>query len=350
MNAPFFHSGPPLSEVPSGPPRDSFGRAISYLRLSVTDRCDLRCAYCMAERMAFLPRRDLLTIEELARVAGAFIARGVRKIRVTGGEPLVRPGIEKLFARLGAALGQGLEELTLTTNGTQLSRHAEHLAACGVRRVNVSLDAVDPDLFRTITRRGDLAPVLNGLAAAEAAGLKIKINTVALKHQNADHIPDLIAWAHGRGYELTLIEVMPLGTTGEDRTDQYIPLPAIRAELEKRWTLIDDGTQEDHAGPARFARIEETGGRLGFITPLTHNFCAGCNRMRITCTGRIYMCLGQDDHVDLRAALRDAPDPDMALNAALDRALRAKPERHDFAIRHKGEAPALARHMSVTGG
>jgi len=329
---------------------DSFGREISYLRMSVTDRCDLRCTYCMAEHMNFLPKKDLLSLEELQTVADAFIRRGVRKIRVTGGEPLVRKDIMDLFNGLGQHLDGGLEELTLTTNATQLETHAEALVKAGVRRVNVSLDTLDRAMFQQITRRGDFDKVMRGIEAGAAAGLRIKINTVALRHQNAGEIPRMIEWAHERGHDMTLIEVMPLGLTGEDRYDQYIPLFEIRDELERRWTLADEPSRDTNGGPSRYVRIAETGGRLGFITPLTNNFCAGCNRIRVTCTGRIYMCLGQDDHVDLRAALRESDDPQAALDAALDRALIAKPERHDFAIDRPDQAPALDRHMSVTGG
>lgn len=332
------------------PMLDTFGRRVSYLRLSVTDRCDMRCTYCMAETMTFLPRAELLSTEEMVQVCDAFIRRGVRKIRVTGGEPLVRKDIMALFEQLGARLGSGLDELTLTTNGSQLARYAAALKAAGIRRINVSLDAIDPERFHDITRRGNLDQVMAGIDAADAAGLKIKINTVALKNQNADHLPAMIEWAHGRGFDITLIEVMPMGDAGPDRFDQYVPLFDIREALEDRWTLEEAPHQDQNAGPSRYVRIRETGGRLGFITPLTDNFCAGCNRMRVTCTGRIYMCLGQEDHVDLRAALRDAPEPQAALNAALDRALGAKPEKHDFAIRAPGERPTLSRHMSVTGG
>ncbi|RIJ24567.1 GTP 3',8-cyclase MoaA [Henriciella barbarensis] len=329
---------------------DRFGREISYLRLSVTDRCDLRCAYCMAEHMTFLPKKDLLSLEELQTVADAFIRRGVRKIRITGGEPLVRKDIMGLFKGLGDRLGSGLDELTLTTNATQLETHAEALVKAGVKRVNISLDTLDPDVFREITRRGDYEKVMRGIEAGAAAGLKIKINTVALRHQNAEEIPRMVGWAHARGYDMTLIEVMPLGITGEDRYDQYIPIFDIRDELERCCTLTPEDAGDANGGPSRYVRIAETGGRLGFITPLTNNFCAGCNRVRVTCTGRIYMCLGQDDHVDLRAALRESPDPQAALDEALDRALIAKPERHDFAINRRGQGPALDRHMSVTGG
>ena len=329
---------------------DAFGRQVSYLRLSVTDRCDLRCTYCMAEHMQFLPKKDLLTLDELEQVASAFITRGVRKIRITGGEPLVRKDILALFERLGSQLGQGLDELTLTTNGTLLSQYADHLKRCGVERVNISLDSLDPDTFQAITRRGDLHKVLAGIDAALEAGLKVKINTVALKHDNAEAIPDMIEWAHSKSMDMTLIEVMPLGDTGEDRIDQYIPLPMIRDQLETRWTLSELNEQRVNAGPSRYVRVNETGGKLGFITPLTNNFCAGCNRVRVTCTGRIYMCLGQDEHVDLRAALRDSAMPEVALNEALDKALFRKPEKHDFAIKQRGDRPALPRHMSVTGG
>ena len=329
---------------------DQFGRQITYLRISVTDRCDLRCTYCMSEIMKFLPKRDLLTIEELDQVAQAFVARGVKKIRITGGEPLVRKGMPELFERLGSYLGHGLDELTLTTNATQLVEYADMLARNGVKRVNVSLDSLDPDRFEKITRRRKLDQVLAGIEAAQAAGLRIKINTVALKHDNAHELSDIIAWAHARDMDMTLIEVMPLGETDEDRIDQYIPLPMIRDELEKKWTLEDQAGVEANAGPSRYVRIKETGGKLGFITPLTNNFCAGCNRVRVTCTGRIYMCLGQDDHIDLRAALRESDDPNAALDACLDRALFKKPERHEFAIDRRGQDPALARHMSVTGG
>lgn len=325
---------------------DQFGRRINYLRMSVTDRCDLRCSYCMSERMTFLPRSDLLTHGELEQVAAAFIARGVRKIRITGGEPLVRRGIMDLMGRLGAMLGHGLDELTMTTNGTQLAGAAEGLYAAGVRRLNVSLDSLQPDRFAEITRRGALSKVLEGIDAALDAGLKIKINTVALKYQNMDEIPDMVAWAHERGMDMTLIEVMPLGDTGDDRIDQYVPLPMVRDMLEARWTLTDETRMDATGGPSAYTRVAETGGRLGFITPLTNNFCAGCNRLRITCTGRIYMCLGQDDHIDLRSVLRDGGD----VHAAIDRALGAKPERHDFTITQRNQAPALPRHMSVTGG
>jgi len=329
---------------------DQFGRTITYLRLSVTDRCDLRCTYCMAERMQFLPRAELLTLEEIARIGRQLVGRGVRKIRISGGEPLVRKNIMHLFDELGSLLGNGLDELTLTSNGTLLTTYAAPLYAAGVRRINISLDTLDADRFKEITRRGDLDKVLAGIDAALNAGLKVKINTVALKHQNANDMAEMIAWAHDRDMDMTLIEVMPMGDAGEDRIDQYIPLPMIRDQLEAKWTLVDAPDKRANLGPARFVRIKETGGRLGFITPLTNNFCAGCNRVRITCTGRLYMCLGQDDHVDLRELIRSTGADETALDAAFDLALAAKPERHDFSIKTRGQTPAIARHMSVTGG
>lgn len=328
---------------------DRFGRQVTYLRLSVTDRCDLRCTYCMAEHMTFLPKKDLLSLDELERLADAFISRGVRKIRLTGGEPLVRKGILHLVDALGERLGRGLDELTMTTNATQLEASAERLAQAGVRRLNVSLDALDETTFQRVTRRGGLKRVLAGIDAALAAGLKVKINTVALKDENVESIADMIDWAHGKGMDLTLIEVMPLGETGEDRFDQYIPLPMVRDRIEARYTLEDLPSHDPLGGPSKYVRVAETGGRIGFITPLTNNFCAGCNRVRVTCTGRIYMCLGQDDHVDLREAMR-GPAGDEAVQTALDRALGAKPEKHDFRIDAPGSAPAVSRHMSMTGG
>ena len=339
-----------LTTVGSAPLVDQFGRRVTYLRLSVTDRCDLRCTYCMAEKMQFLPKRDLLTIEELDTVARAFIERGVEKIRITGGEPLVRKGMPELFERLGSYLGRGLNELTLTTNATLLEQNAEMLVRNRVKRINVSLDSLDPYTFARVTRRGKLDQVLTGIEAGLDAGLKIKINTVALKHENVAELPRMIEWAHSKGMDLTLIEVMPLGETGEDRIDQYIPLPMVRDQLEQAWTLSDIDGGLTNAGPSRYVQIAETGGKLGFITPLTNNFCAGCNRVRVTCTGRIYMCLGQDDHIDLRSALRDSDDPHKALDACLNRALLKKPERHEFAIDRRGQDPSLPRHMSVTGG
>lgn len=334
----------------SRPLVDQFGRHVTYLRISVTDRCDLRCTYCMAEKMQFLPKRELLTIEELDQVARAFIERGVKKIRITGGEPLVRRGMPELIERLGSYLGQGLDELTLTTNGTLLTQFADILARNGVKRINVSVDSLDPAKFEKITRRGKLQQVLDGIDAALEAGLHVKINTVALKHENLDDLKEMISWAHGKGMDLTLIEVMPLGETDEDRIDQYIPLPMVKDQLAAHWTFDEEAQKDVNAGPSRYVRVKQTGGRLGFITPLTNNFCAGCNRVRVTCTGRIYMCLGQDDHIDLRSALRESDDPDVALDACLNRALLKKPERHEFKIDRRGQDPALQRHMSVTGG
>ncbi|MAK62053.1 MAG: GTP 3',8-cyclase MoaA [Ponticaulis sp.] len=334
----------------SAPLIDQFGRHITYLRLSVTDRCDLRCSYCMSEHMTFLPKKDLLTLEELEHISNVFIDRGVRKIRITGGEPLVRRDIQHLFTRLGGRLSDGLEELTLTTNATLLEHHAQTLFDAGVRRINVSLDTINPDRFREITRRGNLDQVLRGLDVADQIGLKIKLNAVALKHQNCADLPEMISWAHGKGWDITLIEVMPLGDTGEDRFDQYIPLTEVRDQLSQNWTLNDLPSDDINGGPSRYSRVAETGGRLGFISPLTNNFCAGCNRVRITCTGRIYMCLGQNDCIDLRAALRESDDPTAALNEALDAAMINKPERHEFEIKKKGAAPHLDRHMSTTGG
>lgn len=329
---------------------DAFGRQVTYLRLSVTDRCDMRCTYCMAEKMEFLPRKDLLSVSEMVQVCDAFISRGVKKIRITGGEPLVRKGVQPLLLELGSRLGSGLEELTLTTNGSQLSKYTDTLIEAGVKRINVSLDTLDPVQFQNITRTGDLSKVLDGIEAARAAGLRIKINTVALKNQNASDIPNMIEWAHEKGFDITLIEVMPMGNSGPDRFDQYIPLLDVRARLEERWTLEELPHTLENAGPARYVKVGETGGRLGFITPLTNNFCSGCNRMRVTCTGRIYMCLGNEDYVDLRAALRGASCSETALNKALNLALAKKSERHHFAIDKPGQSASLNRLMSVTGG
>ena len=326
---------------------DAFQRRITYLRLSVTDRCDLRCSYCMPERMTFLPKKDVLSLEELYDLATGFIARGVTKIRITGGEPLVRRDIIDLFSALGRRLGHDLQELTLTTNGTQLAEHAEALAKAGVKRVNVSLDTLDREKFAALTRRDSLPQVLEGIAAAKAAGLKVKLNAVALKGVNGEELPDLIAWGHGEGHDVTLIEVMPLGDVEEERLDQYLPLDDVRRSLEARWTL----TESDHrtGGPSTYVDIAETGGRLGFITPHTNNFCAGCNRLRVTATGQLYPCLGGGERVDLRAALRsEAPEANLA--AALDEALRIKPEKHHFRMDARGAAPAVPRHMSMTGG
>jgi cyclic pyranopterin phosphate synthase len=325
---------------------DAFNRRVTYLRLSVTDRCDLRCAYCMPEKMTFLPRKDVLSLEELHKLSLALIERGVTKIRLTGGEPLVRRDMIELVHALGRKLGEGLEELTLTTNGTRLADFADDLAAAGVKRINVSLDTLDSALFERLSRRDRLGQVLEGIAAATEAGLKVKLNTVALKGLNEAEIPSLVEWAHGHGHEMTLIEVMPLGEVEGQRIDHYLPLTAIREDLEKRWTL----TPSEHrsGGPARYVDVAQTGGRLGFITPLTNNFCASCNRIRVTAIGELYACLGGAEKVDLRAALRsDAPDANLAL--ALDEAMRIKPERHYFRI-EQGSGPAQPRHMSLTGG
>jgi GTP 3',8-cyclase len=327
------------------PMTDPFGRRITYLRISVTDRCDFRCVYCMAETMTFLPRAELLTLEELDRLGSAFIAKGVRKLRLTGGEPLVRRNIMWLIRALSRHLGAGLDELTLTTNASQLAHHAGELAACGVKRVNVSLDTLDAAKFRAITRRGDLAQVMHGIDAAERAGLDIKINTVALRDVNEDEIEDMIRWAHGRGFGLTLIETMPMGEIGADRVEQYLPLSLLRARLEQHFTFDDSPYRS--GGPARYVDVRETGGKLGFITPMTHSFCEACNRVRVTCTGTLYMCLGQEDAADLRAPLRASRD-DILLHAAIDQAIARKPKGHDFVI-GRGERP-LMRSMSVTGG
>ena len=325
---------------------DGHQRRISYLRLSVTDRCDLRCAYCMPEAMQFLPRNEVLTLEELHTLALAFVARGVTRIRITGGEPLVRRDVIDLVRALGRKLGDGLDELTLTTNGTQLAQHAEELAAAGVRRINVSLDTLDRAGFARLTGRDRLPQVLEGIAAAREAGLAVKLNVVALKGVNEHEMPDLIAWAHGEGHAVTLIEVMPLGEIAEDRSTQFLSLAEVRAGLERRWTL----TPSPHrtGGPARYFDIAETGGRIGLITPLSNNFCDGCNRVRVTATGRLYPCLGGGEMVDLRAALRSV-DPDTAMAEGLDRAMAIKPFGHSFAIA-PGSAPAQPRHMSMTGG
>ena len=327
---------------------DPFGRRITYLRVSVTDRCDFRCVYCMAEDMTFLPKAEILSLEELDRLCSAFVRRGVRKLRLTGGEPLVRKNVMRLFRALSRHLDSGdLDELTLTTNGSQLPRFADELHDCGVRRVNVSLDTRNPERFAEITRWGRLDKVLDGLAAARRANIAVKINAVALKGVNEHEFDDMIAWCGDEGYDLTLIETMPLGDITGDRTDQYLPLSLVRARLRERWTLTDI----DYAtgGPARYMRVEETGGRLGFITPLTHNFCESCNRVRLTCTGTLYMCLGQEDAADLRTPLR-AAESDEPLLAAIDEAIGRKPKGHDFIIDRRHRDPALARHMSVTGG
>jgi len=326
---------------------DQFARRITYLRLSVTDRCDLRCAYCMPERMTFLPRKEVLSLEELHDMALGFIARGITKIRLTGGEPLVRRDMMELVKALGRKLGDGLEELTMTTNATRLAEFAEPIAVAGVKRINVSLDTLNRETFARLARRDSLPQVLEGIAAAKAAGLAVKINTVALKGINEQELPDLIAWAHRQGFDLTLIEVMPLGDVEEDRFDHYLPLLAVREQLEANWTLTPSGHRT--GGPARYFDVAETGGRLGLITPLTNNFCDGCNRIRVTATGQLYACLGGNERVDLREAMRSS-DPQAALDEALDVAMKIKPARHNFAIDERGQAPALSRHMSMTGG
>jgi GTP 3',8-cyclase len=327
---------------------DPFGRHVSYLRVSVTDRCDFRCVYCMAENMTFLPRQDLLTLEELDRVCSAFIAQGVRKLRLTGGEPLVRKGIMTLVESLSRHLKSGaLEELTLTTNGSQLAKYAKELAQHGVKRINVSVDTLDEKKFREITRWGELPKVLDGIKAAQDAGIHVKINAVALKGVNEHEIPSMVRWCHEQMTDLTLIETMPLGDIDGDRTDQYLPLSVVRAQLMDRFTLEDIPYKT--GGPARYMRVKETGGRIGFITPLTHNFCESCNRVRLTCTGTLFMCLGQEDAADLRKPLR-ASESDGPLNQAILEAISRKPKGHDFIIDRTHNKPALSRHMSVTGG
>lgn len=327
---------------------DGFGRRVDYLRVSVTDRCDFRCVYCMSEHMTFLPKAEVLTLEEIDALASAFVRRGVRKLRLTGGEPLVRRGVIDLVRSLSRHLGSGaLDELTLTTNGSQLPRFAEDLAQAGVRRINVSLDTLDPERFQRITRWGRLPQVLEGIAAATAAGLHVKINMVALKGLNDDEIEPMLRWCAEAGHDLVLIETMPLGEIDEDRTDRYLPLSAVRGDLERRWTL--DPIPLSTGGPARYVRVRETGQRLGFITPLTHNFCESCNRVRLTATGMLYMCLGQDDSADLRAIIRSTGGG-AALDAALDEAMTRKPKGHDFRIDRRAAPPAVARHMSMTGG
>lgn len=328
---------------------DPFGRTVNYLRVSVTDRCDFRCVYCMSENMTFLPKADILSLEELDRTCSAFIRLGVKKLRLTGGEPLVRRNIMHLFRDLSRHLESGaLEELTLTTNGSQLPRFAHELADLGVKRVNVSLDTLDADKFAAITRWGKLDKVMAGLDAAKDAGLGVKINTVALKGVNDDELDHLVSWCGDKGFDLTFIEVMPLGEIGEGaRLDQYLPLSLVRAQLKETWTLEDIDYQT--GGPARYSRVKETGGRLGFITPMTHNFCEGCNRVRLTCTGTLYMCLGQEDAADLRSAVR-ASESDELLEAAIHEAIARKPKGHDFVIDRTNSRPAVSRHMSVTGG
>ena len=330
---------------------DPFGRRITYIRVSVTDRCDLRCVYCMADDMTFLPKAEVLSLEELERLCGAFISLGVTKIRLTGGEPLVRRDVIRLIEALGRRLGDGpekrLDELTLTTNGTQLARHAGALAAAGVRRINVSLDTLDGGKFAEITRRGRIETVFEGLLAARAAGLAVKINAVALKGVNEDEFEDLLFWCGDQGFDLCLIETMPMGEIGADRVDQYLPLSLVRARLKRHFTLTE--TDYRTGGPARYYNVAETGRRLGFITPMTHNFCEGCNRVRLTCTGTLYMCLGQDDAADLRHPLRAGAD-DETLREVIREAISRKPKGHDFVIDRRQDRPAVARHMSVTGG
>jgi cyclic pyranopterin phosphate synthase len=327
---------------------DPFGRSISYLRVSVTDRCDFRCVYCMSENMSFLPKQDLLTLEELDRLCTVFVDEGVQKLRITGGEPLVRRDIMTLFRSLSRHLVSGrLEELTLTTNGSQLGKYASELADCGIRRINVSLDTLDAAKFRKITRWGDLDKVLAGIDAAQAAGIAVKLNAVALKGVNEDEVEDMIRWSHDRGIDITFIEVMPMGDIEPDRFDQYWPLSQLRARLLDQFTLEDIDYRT--GGPARYVRVRETGGRIGFITPMTHNFCESCNRVRITCTGTLYMCLGQDDAADLRSPLRASATNDV-LSRAIDAAILRKPKGHDFVIERTTQRPAVARHMSVTGG
>jgi cyclic pyranopterin phosphate synthase len=327
---------------------DPFGRTISYLRVSVTDRCDLRCVYCMSEDMTFLPKAELLSLEELDRVCSAFVDLGVRKLRITGGEPLVRRNVVSLFESLGRHVKAGtLDELTLTTNGTQLAQHAEALKNTGVRRINISLDSLDPQRFKTITRWGDHAKVMDGIRAAKAAGLKIKINTVAMRGVNEDEFDDLVAWCGAEGFDLVFIETMPMGDIDGDRTQQYLPLSLVRARLAHRWTLDEIG--DNTGGPARYTRVKETGGRVGFITPMTHNFCESCNRVRLTCTGTLFMCLGQEDAADLRTPMR-ASEGNELLIGAIKEAIGRKPKGHDFIIDRRHNRPAVNRHMSVTGG
>lgn len=327
---------------------DPFGRIVDYLRISVTDRCDFRCTYCMSENMTFLPKKDLLTLEELERLCSVFIDKGVRKLRLTGGEPLVRKNIMQLINALGRKIDEGkLEELTITTNGSQLQRFAKDLYAAGMRRINVSLDTLDPVKFKDITRWGDLNRVLTGIDAALEAGLKVKINAVALKDFNGHELPEMLRWAHSKGMDMTIIETMPMGEIDEDRTDQYLPLSQVRKDLSQEFTLEDIPYKT--GGPARYVELKETGGRLGFITPLTHNFCESCNRVRLTCTGTLYLCLGQDDAADLRAPLRASLDNQLTADA-IDEAITRKPKGHDFIIDRTHKKPAVSRHMSVTGG
>ena len=341
---------PRIAPIGTTPLIDRYGRAITYLRISVTDRCDFRCTYCMSEHMTFLPRKEVLSFEEIDTIASAFVARGVKKIRLTGGEPLVRRDIMGLVETIGGHIGPkggiGLEELTLTSNGSQLRKYATGLAKAGVRRINVSLDTLDADRFAEITRRGRLADVLDGIEAASDAGLKIKLNMVAMRGINDHEIEPMLHWAHERGHGLTLIEGMPLGDVGMDRVDAYLPLKELRERLAAKYTL--QPTDHRTGGPARYDYVAETGGLIGFITPMSHNFCESCNRVRLTATGQLYMCLGQDAMVDLRAAIRDG-GPE-ALGAAMDEAMLLKPKGHDFVLDRDHSGPAVSRHMSVTGG
>ena len=338
---------PDASAFNNSPLIDPFGREVSYLRVSVTDRCDFRCVYCMSEDMTFLPRKELLTLEELERLCTVFIEKGVKRIRLTGGEPLVRRGVMQLIEQLGKHLDTGaLEELTITTNGSQLKKYATQLYDYGIRRINVSIDTLDSDKFTKITRWGRIQQVLDGMEAAKAAGLAVKINAVALKGVNEDEIETIMLWAHEQGFDFTIIETMPLGEITEDRTDQYLPLSLVRQRLEERYTLTDIPYKT--GGPARYVKIEETGGRMGFITPMTHNFCESCNRVRLTCTGTLYMCLGKDDAADLRKPLR-ASEGNELLSQAIDEAISRKPKGHDFIIERNAK-PSVSRHMSTTGG
>ena len=321
---------------------DKFGREIKYLRISVTDRCDLRCQYCMAEKMSFLPKAELLTLEELAEISHRFIDFGVEKIRISGGEPLVRKDVMELFAQLAPRLGQDLAELTLTTNGTQLAKYADRLAVLGVKRINLSLDSLNPEIFFKLTRRNVLSQVMEGIEAAKAAGLEVKINTVLLP-ENLSEIPDMMRWAHAQNFDMSLIEIMPMGQTDISRREQYVPMTEAKDLLSSQFDLSPILKKDGLGGPARYSYVSQTGGRIGFISPLTNNFCAGCNRVRLTCTGRIYMCLGQEDHIDLRKTLREGG----SIDTEIARAVNLKPEAHDFSI---GDKPSLSRHMSVTGG
>ncbi len=348
QNSPDAHGIQAEGTQNAAPMIDPFGRAINYLRVSVTDRCDFRCTYCMSENMTFLPKKDLLSLEELDRLCTVFVEKGVKRLRLTGGEPLVRKNIMHFMKGLSRHLDSGkLDEVTITTNGSQLARVADELVDCGVRRINVSLDTLDADKFRTITRWGNLDRVLAGIDAARKAGLKLKINAVALKGFNDQEIPDMIRWAHGLGMDMTVIETMPMGEIDEDRTDNYLPLSVLRADLANQFSMQEIAYKT--GGPARYVEIAETGGRLGFITPMTHNFCESCNRVRLTCTGTLYMCLGQDDAADLRKPLRDSEGNEL-LSTAIDEAITRKPKGHDFIIDRRSSKPAVARHMSVTGG